>query len=80
MMTVNQLIDLLKQCPQDAPIALYYDGAPRLNPDGAYWGEIVMYIDGEEVDTIGVALGQTSDIYSPKNPKWFFKNGKVVKP
>ena len=79
-MKVSRLIKLLKSCPQNAEIMLYYDGAARLIPNAAYWGKLDCWNGEEEISGECVILGQANDIYSPENPKWLFKDDSPAIP
>lgn len=65
-MTVGRLIELLEKCPKECPVAMYYDGAPRLEPNFAFlvkaeWGS--WKEDRPQFQEL-VVLAQKDDVYN----------------
>lgn len=61
-MTVGELIEQLKKCPQDTEIQLYYDGDARLVPNMAFLAPGYQY--GCEPKHPLVVLGESDGIYN----------------
>jgi len=78
-MTVGQLIKQLQKLPENYDVMLYYDGAPRLICDGAFYtqNEEVYNSSSEEYIILPnvVVLCETNDVYRNKC-NWLFKKGE----
>ena len=82
-MIVSELIELLKQCPQDLHVVMYYDGEPRLDCDSAFYFEKLAMWDNDKYELVSrdsLVLCEKSDVYNYKNAKWFFVKGKMEMP
>ena len=76
-MTVKKLIEHLKKCDQDLPLAIFYDGEVRLFCDGAFICETSVNYIGEKKKNY-VVFCQTCDVYNAKENEytWLFLNEK----
>jgi hypothetical protein len=81
-MTVKQLIEKLKDCPQDLVVMMYYDGAARTMCDGAFEQKnLEVFLNGDDDYTKAITdvlvLCETEDVYDmPKDSVWYFKDEK----
>lgn len=70
-MKVSELIEKLKECPQDLEVYMYHDGDARLECDGAMLFKDVDNWDDYSIKDI-LVLCETRDVYNCKNKHWFF--------
>jgi len=78
-MTVAELIEHLKKCPQHLAVFLYYDGAARLLCDSALKIDDIYIWDSRISDDLildGLVLCQKDDVSNPDKEVWFFYENK----
>ena len=77
-MKVKELIAKLKDCPQDLPVYLYYDGDARLIPDMGFQAS-VRFWDEDIIEGESVVLGMERDIYNiDDTARWGNKPVKIL--